>query len=238
MMTLPLTHPATLLAGLILAMAIAFVAVGRIHRILPQGGRLERWAFQWAVTAQALIVALGSLTAVYLVYRGDPFAWRSLTLAVFLAALWSLRHALSDYGSGLVLRAEGTLRMGERVGAGTARGRIVGLGLRSAEVEAEDDGVLRIPYSALATTSIETSSADAVTRSVTFGIDVPKDSDPGGLIQELANRALLSPWSSAQRVPSVRVVQGDQERMRIEVTVFPVDPVDAAKIEAAVRDGL
>jgi small-conductance mechanosensitive channel len=47
--------------------------------------------------------------------------------------------------------------------------------------------------------------------------------------------ALLSPWSSAQPAPSVRLLDQSADGLRFEVTVYPVDPVAVAKIEDAVR---
>ncbi|MDH3208511.1 MAG: hypothetical protein OEO79_18065, partial [Gemmatimonadota bacterium] len=55
------------------------------------------------------------------------------------------------------------------------------------------------------------------------------------LTDRMATEALLSPWSSAQPPPSVRLLERGEGVMRFEVTVYPIDPAFVSKIESAVR---
>jgi small-conductance mechanosensitive channel len=148
---------------------------------------------------------------------------------------WSTRRALSDWASGVTLRSEGTLREGARIGVREGRGRIRRLGLRSAEVEVEDGRVLRLPYTTLAEGSIEVSSEEVAARSHTFVVQVAGSPDAGELSERMVSGALLSPWSSAQPAPSVRLLDQGPSGLRFEVTVYPIDPTFVAKVEDAVR---
>jgi small-conductance mechanosensitive channel len=229
------TSPAVLFALLLGASVALLFLAGRLDRLLPRGSRIEGAVQRWAGTGQALIVALGLLLAVRLVYGSDLPAWRWLTIGIFAVGLWSVRQALSDWGSGIVLRAEGTLKIGARISVGDSRGRIRRLGLRSAEVEAENGRLLRLPYSALAGSAIEASTDETAARSHTFAVVVDTGADPSELIDRITSAALLSPWSSAEPPPTVRMLERQGGASRFEITVHPVDSAHASRVENAVR---
>jgi small-conductance mechanosensitive channel len=229
-----LSHPAVTLALLLALVGTVLFAVTRLHQVLPRGSRVEAWMLRWTGAAQALVVLLGLLAAVSLAYPSEPGLGRWLTAAVLLIALWSMRHALSDWASGLVLRAEGTLRVGARIGVDGARSRILRLGLRSAEVETESGRLLRLPYGTLAQGTVEVSPEETVSRSHTFSVEAP-GGDAGEQIPRIVAAAVLSPWSAAQPTPTVRLIDESAEGARFEVTVYPVAPSEARKVEEAVR---
>lgn len=221
-----------------LLVAVSLFAVGRLPSLLPRGGRLERWSIRWVLVLQVLIAVMGALGVVHLVYRGDAVSWRFLTVGVFAAVAWAMRHSLTDIASGLTLRAEGTLGVGEGIGTRDVRGRVLRLGLRSVEIETGDGRLVRMPYSTLSRSSVETTSEEGAVRSMTFSVGLGADDDPVEVIEGMRRRALLSPWSSSQRAPVARLVEDAGTGTRVEMTVFPVDLEQAAKIEAAVREGL
>lgn len=235
MMPAFLSTPRVTLVLLLASVVVLLVAIDRIDHFVPRGSRLEGWAQRWAATAQAVVVAAAVLWAIHLALPDDTPTWRWLTLGVFGVTAWASRRSLSDWANGVVLRAEGTLRSGRLIGVAAGRGRIRHLGLRSAEVEAEDGRVLRLPYTGLAESAIEISPEETATRSHTFFVELSGPADAAEAARRMAGGALLSPWSSAQPAPAVRLVEQDAERLRFEVTVYPVDPAAVAKVEEAVR---
>ena len=224
-----ISHPAFLLFLLLVVVAALLFVSSRLDRVLPRDSRMEVVVQRWAGSAQALIVALGLLLAVDIIYRGDAPTWRVLTVGIFLTAVWAGRHALSDWGNGIVLRAEGTAKKGGRLSVGTSRGRILSLGLRSAEVEAEDGRLLRLPYTVLAGSAIESIPDESATRSHTFILVVEADVNPADVMERTITTALLCPWSSAWPSPSVRLLERQGDRSRFEVTVHPQDPAYAPR---------
>ncbi|MDH3208023.1 MAG: mechanosensitive ion channel [Gemmatimonadota bacterium] len=217
------------------SVVLLLLAIGRVDRVVPRGSRVEAWIQRWAATGQALVVVLGLLVAVQAMYGDDAATWRWLTIGVFIIAFWSSRRSLTDWANGVMLRSEGTLTPGGRIGVDTGRGRIRRLGLRSAEVEAEDGRVLRLPYTGLAAAAIEINPQEVAARSHTFGVEVTEVDDAAALSDRMTTEALLSPWSSAQPPPSVRLLERGEGVMRFEVTVYPIDPAFVSKIESAVR---
>ncbi len=232
------SHPGLSVALLVVVVAALLFVSSRLDRVLPRDGRLEAAVQRWVGSAQALIVVVGLLLAIEIVYRADAPTWRLLTIGVFLAALWAGRHALSDWGSGIVLRAEGTLKKGGHLTFGTSRGRIVSLGLRSAEVEAEDGRLLRLPYTVLGASALESTPDERATRSHTFTLVVAADSNPADVMERITAVALLCPWSSAWPDPSSRLLDRQGDRSRFEVTVHPQDAAYAPMVENAVRVAL
>jgi len=223
-----------LVALLTFVITVVFV-IGRVEQVVPRESRLEAWVQRWAATAQALVIVAGLLAAGEVIYGADHTTWRWLTLGVFAVIGWSSRRALSDWASGITLRAEGTLRAGVRIGVGTERGRVRRLGLRSAEVEAENGRVLRLPYTGLAEANIEVGSDEDSGRSHTFTVDIDGTVDVGELSDRVVAGALLSPWSAAVPSPQVRVLDRGRDGLCLEVTVYPVDPAFVMKVEEAVR---
>lgn len=223
-----------MVALLIVVVAIV-VVIDRLQDVVPRGSRLEGWAQRWSSAVQALAVVGGLLVAVAVVYGSDVTTWRWLTVGLFVAVGWSARRALSDWANGITLRSEGTLRAGGRIGLGTERGRIRRLGLRSAEVEAEDGRVLRLPYTRLAEADLEVGVDEDAGRSHTFTVDVDGDVEVAEMSDRMTAGALLSPWSSSAPAPHVRVVDRGAAGARFEVTVYPVDPAFVANVEEAVR---
>lgn len=231
-------HP--LVAFVALAAWVAFLvfAIERADRIVPRGSRLEAGIQQWAAAVQAVVVIAGVLAAVQIVFGSDTTTWRWLTMGIFIVLGWSARHALSDWANGVVLRSEGTLRIGTRIGIGSGRGRIRQLGLRSAEVEAEDGRLLRLPFTTLAKAPIEISPEEVSARSHTFTLRLVGTRDASEVAERIASAALLSPWSSAKPAPTVRLVEADERSTRFEVTVYPVDPTFASNVESSVRENI
>jgi small-conductance mechanosensitive channel len=221
---------------LVLALASVLVlAMDRVDRVVPRGSRLEAWVQRWAATGQALVVLASTLWIVEILFRADTQTWRWLTTGVLVVAAWASRRSLTDWASGVMLKSEGTLRPGGRIGVDAGRGRIRRLGLRSAEVEVEDGRVLRLPYTGLAAAAIEITPEETAARSHTFTVHVATLGDAAELSERMTTGALLSAWSSAQPTPTVRLLARGDEGLRFEVTVYPVDPAFASKVEEAVR---
>ncbi len=227
--------PGVTLILLIASVVAVLLAIDRVDRVIPRGSRLEGWVERWAPTAQALVVVGAVLWAIHMALPDDTSTWRWLTLGVFLVAAWASRRTLSDWANGVVLKSEGTLRSGRLIGVAVGRGRIRRLGLRSAEVEAEDGRVLRLPYTGLAEAMIEVSPEETVARSHTFFVEVSGPADAAELARRMTAGALLSAWSSTQPAPSVRLLDQGLDGLRFEVTVYPVDPAAVSKVEGVVR---
>jgi hypothetical protein len=237
-MSTVLTSTPVALTLLFAAIIAAILVLGRLDRVVPKGSWAEGWIRRWSATLQAIVLLWGALAAVHRLYGGDTIMWRWLTLGVFVIAFWASRHALTDWATGLVLRSEGTLMAGGRIGYGSGRGRVRRLGLRSVELEAEDGRVLRVPHTTLASAAIEISSKEVGARSHTFPVRIPGPADAVALARRMVTEALLSPWSAAQPPPVVRLLDHGPSGVHFEVTVYPVDTAHASRIEGAVRAGV
>lgn len=233
-----LDRPAYAVAALLVWVVALVLVIARLDRVVPRGSRLEAAVQRWSATAQAGVVVGGVLWLIAILYKNDVTTWRWLTVGVLVVAVWSCRWALSDWANGVMLRSEGTLRPGGRVGTGTGGGRIRRLGLRSVEVEAQDGHLMRLPYTGLARADVVVSSDETAARSHTFPVQVDGHDDIAALSEAMTTTALLSPWSSAQPAPTVRVVERSESGVRFEVTVHPVDPAFVSRVEEAVRESV
>ncbi|MDH3271677.1 MAG: mechanosensitive ion channel family protein [Gemmatimonadota bacterium] len=231
-------HPAVAFLALLAWVVVLVVAIDRADRVVPRGSRLESAIQQWTAAAQAVVVVGGVLGALQILLGSDTITWRWLTVGLFVVVCWSARHALTDWANGVMLRSEGTLRIGARIGVGAGRGRIRRMGLRSAEVEAEDGRLLRLPFTTLAKANIEISPEEVSPRSHTFTLRLVGTRDVSEVSERIVSAALLSPWSSAEPTPAVRLVEVDDRSAEFEVTVYPVDPAFASNVEGSVRENI
>ena len=230
--------PGVTLILLTASVVVALLAIERVDRVVPKGSRLEGLAHRWAPAAQALVVVGAALWAIRMTFPDDLAIWRWLTVGVFIVAAWASRRSLSDWANGVMLKAEGTLRSGSVIGVAVGRGRIRRLGLRSAEVEAEDGRVLRLPYTGLAEATIEVSPEEAVARSHTFFVEVSGPADAAEIARRMTAVALLSAWPATQPAPGVRLIEEGPGGLRFEVTVYPIDPAAVSKVERSVRESV
>jgi hypothetical protein len=175
---------------------------------LVVGGGYMMWAVQQLVSA-------------------EPFLRPVAVLSVVFALFWLMRGTLADAVAGALLRAGGSIGVGDRVRLDEVEGRVRALGFRVLAIETRGGDEVLVPYSKVsAATMVRTAATDGAHRH-TFRVS-------DGDAEQIRQRALLCHWSSAARLPQVTACDDGS----LEVTVFALAAEHGATIERFVRRGL
>lgn len=176
---------------------------------------------------------------VWMVYLVSATAWllqgfpllRLLALGcltlMLVVALWFL---VRDYLGGLVLRAEGSLRVGDRVRVESMDGVVRELGVRSVVLELAHGERVVLGYRAVREAVVVRQQARLLARPSRFVVEVPADAPLAAAFRAVHRAVLLQPWVPPAATPLLDRVDG-----ALEVTVGVLGVGRDAEIEQAVR---
>lgn len=214
--------------GLLLALILGLLGTGLRWLELPRTARS---------TLRRLTPAIGFVaTAIYLFFcirvlfeaRGSLLLiLLGLLLLVFIALAW---YPIRDIVSGVFAKTSGVVEVGDHLGVGEIRGRVVRLGIRSLLVERPDGSEAVVPFSELVRGRVQRrhpvrgAHVHGFIVTVAPGIDLPTAK------RAIREAGMRSHWSSPVLEPKV-----EQGQEGLEVTVFPLDLDYASEIEALVR---
>jgi small-conductance mechanosensitive channel len=177
-----------------------------------------------------LVGASYVMWAVQQLVRSEPLLSALAVLGVVFGLFWLTRVTLMDAVTGALLRAGGSVGVGDSIRLDEVEGRVSHLGYRVLGIATRGGDEVLVPYSRVAGASmVRTAATDGAHRH-TFrlaatGRDLP---------ERVRQRALLCHWSSVARLPTVNV----EDDGTLEVTVFALAAEHGAAIEAFVRRGL
>ncbi|MEZ4318301.1 MAG: mechanosensitive ion channel family protein [Myxococcota bacterium] len=220
----------TLLSLLVLAAAL-LVAVRGVRwgaRLLPVSSSTRSTLLEAIPLVEICLGALYLLLAVERIFRGSPLFGGVAVVGVLFFGLWLGGETLRDVVAGVMLRAGGSVSLGDRVRVHGLEGRVSELGYRVVTLDLGGGDESLVPYSQL--------SRHAIVRTPhVFGAHrhvfrLPLAADPDRVRQMV----LLSHWSSVSRPPILEVREGP-DGPGLEVTVFALDPDQGPAIEGFVR---
>lgn len=182
-----------------------------------------------------VVIWLGYLVSVIVwVLTGDPIirlvALVGLATALIVAA-WSF---IRDYLTGVLLRTEGTLALGDVVRVGDVEGTVRRLRARAAELDLPDGDRVVIPYRSLGDNAVVRRIARRVTVRHTFALDLPAGIGVEQARDRVRRAALLCHWVPPRHEPKFLAREG----RTLEVTVYTLSDLRAADVEAVLREAL
>jgi len=221
---------------LLLALVVVVFLLRRLEPYLPSR-RARRFVQRGVVPPIELLTAVGAAVWIFSRMVDGRTAWVGFGGTVlFLALAWTARTAIEDFVAGALLRMEGGIERGRRLGAAGVAGRIATLGYRSIEIEADDGATIRLPWRNVAKEAIRLGEGAAASRSHRFTITVPRTRPIERVLEEIPAAALISPWTSTTRLPEVRLQAETDEGYVLEVTAHALDARFAPQIEADIRE--
>ena len=226
--------------ALVLAAAAALWLLGRAarwaFRLLPLGRSARaRWS-RFAPLVEGAVWLLFAVSALAWTLTGHPEV-RLVALALValgvVAAAWS---TVRDYVSGVVLRSEGTLAVGDAVRVGEVEGLVTRLGGRAVELELPRGDRLVLPYHRVGASAVvrRTRARAAHTYAHTFTVAVPAALTPE-VARQRVRRVVLTSHGVPPRHPPKIALAGSGH---LEVTLHTLTDTRAAEVEGAVRAAL
>lgn len=235
---------AALTQVLVLLLSAALVyAVVRVTPVLFQGlvvspSRREALARYGPPAELAAWVTYLALAGVWLWTRdGGSDGLRAIVLLVGLLGVMTLAggwRTFRDYLSGVVLRSEGSWRVGDRVRVGDVEGVVLRLGYRTVELQRQDGDVVFVPYARLSGDLLVRRHAEGDVVRHTFVVSCPNDLGPAYVVPRVREAALLHHWSSPGHDPGVQVAPDGSLR----VTIHALSEARVPQVEAAVRSAV
>ncbi len=234
---------ATADAPLITPLEVLFVFLGGV--VLYLFVRVVRWGFPLVPMAPerrdrlARVAPLAEVV-LWMVYLVSVIAWtlqgfpmaRLVALALLVVALvLAIWFLVRDYLSGVVLRTERWVRVGDVIRIGEVEGEVRRFGARQVElVQAHGDRVF-LPYRAVreATVVLRRTRRDAVRH--TFEVAIPASVAPTAARSAVRRAALLSHWISPSHEPTIVA----RDARTLEVTLHALTDIHASDVEAHVR---
>lgn len=210
--------------------------------------RLVRWAFPLLRIARGGLASwarVGPLAEalLWLVYLVSVIAWTlqehhlvrlgalgALALGVVIAIWFVIR----DYLSGVILRTEGALSVGDVVRIGEIEGQITRFRARAVELELSHGDRVILPYRALRDAPIVRRRTHRAAVRHTFTLALPSEVGFDAARSAIRRAALLSHWVSPSHDPKITA----RDRGTLEVTIHALTDVRAAEVEQVVRDAL
>lgn len=210
--------------------------------------RLVRWAFPLLRIAHgglATWARIGPLAEalLWLVYLVSVIAWtlqehhlvRLVALGVLaLGVVVAIWFVIRDYLSGVILRTEGAVSVGDVVRVGEIEGQITRFRARAVELELSHGDRVILPYRALRDAPIVRRRTHRAAVRHTFSLGLPAGLGFDAARSAIRRAALLSHWVSPSHDPKITA----RDRATLEVTVHALTDVRAAEVEQVVRDAL
>lgn len=192
--------PVPLVAPMVVALLLSLVLV-RVSRlrILEKMARwfplmhVLIWAVAWLVSAT---IAAYTLSTEWLLL--DTLI---LALVVFIAQGW-----IRSVFAGVALGLERRVKFGDWLRVGEVEGEVMGLGLRSVSIRAEDGTVHDIPNERFITESVSNLSGGSGDSACDLYVPVPEGLPSQEALEIARNAAIVSPLASPRHKPQVFLI--------------------------------
>ncbi len=219
----------------VVALVAVVVLLRRLEPYLPSQ-RARRFLRRAVVPPVELLAAVSVAGLVFARLVDGRTAWVAIAWAgLALALAWTARTAIEDFVAGALLRMEGGVERGRKVGVAGVSGKIARLGYRSIEIEGDDGSTIRLPWRNVARDAMRLREGTSASRSHSFTITVSRTRPIERVLEEIPAAALVSPWASTTRLPEVRLQAQTDQSYVLEVTTHALDARFAPQIEADIR---
>lgn len=144
---------------------------------------------------------------------------------------WISRFFLKDLIAGLIYRSSDRFKPGDQLNLDEWKGTIKKFRLTVLEIESSEGNTLFIPYNKLIDAVNIRSDRTDQTASYTFLLETKLTKSLDETLGDIKYYILSLPWSSVQKSPQLVLREQSDERLLVEVTVYPVDKTYTKKIE-------
>ena len=222
---------------LVFAGALALLSALRVLRTLVArwpmpSDRRERWQrAEPVVEAVTWLLYLVSATA-WLLHEA-PLLRLGVLGCLALALTVALWFWVRDYLGGLVLRAEGSVSVGDHVRVGTLDGVVRAMGARGLELDLPRGERAVLGYRVLREATVVRPHGEALAQSATFVVPLPEAVPMPALFEAVDRTLTLHGWVPPAEVPRLARVAGG-----LEVSVGVLVRGRDDEVVAAVRRAL
>ncbi|TNF27379.1 MAG: mechanosensitive ion channel [Deltaproteobacteria bacterium] len=210
--------------------------------------RVFRWAFPLIPMTRerrarwARVGPIGEVV-LWLTYLVSVLAWtlsgypsvRLMALGfLVLVLVVGVFAVIRDYLSGVVLRSEGAVRVGDVVRVGEVEGTIARFRARAVEIDMAHGDRVVLPYRELGREAIVRRSRQRSAVRHTFTVELPAGASSEAARDTIRRAAVLCHWVPPRQEPKIAPLPSGA----LEVTIHAMTDLRTADVEAAVRAAL
>jgi small-conductance mechanosensitive channel len=149
---------------------------------------------------------------------------------------WISRFYLKDLIAGMFFRLSKRYREGEIIAYEGWMGTIQRFGIQSLEIRTQEGQIVYIPYGKLQESLTVKSESEAQSAAYSFVLTLNRKEPVPDLQQKVLQHLVSLPWSSVHKVPDVVLKETQDNGLKIEVTVYPIEKVFGKQIEVSTRN--
>ena len=203
---------------------VFYFVIRLIQRILfvtaGAGPLVSRVKDRWPVL-ERLFWALYVLGALGAFIRLNPVVG-AIIAALILATTWGF---LRNYVAGLIILAEGSIKMGQSVRFDSYEGKVVKLNVLNCDIELDDSGkeILKVPYFILASKLVVKTSPSENVVTQTSILEIDRKRDPLYVEGQIETTLINMPWLLAEEGFSIERLDNTDEHYRFRVVLQGID---------------
>ncbi len=154
-----------------------------------------------------------------------------LTIAIF-----SVRIFLKDYIAGIIVKADASIILGDKISTSDYKGIIKKFNYRTLELELIDKSIVKIPYTDILNNSLVKEKKSNSNSAYKFEISTSKKQDVETLMISIKQNIILLPWSSTTQSPKIKLISETNNTYSLAITIFSHKKDMYYKIEKHIKD--
>ncbi len=203
---------------------VCFFIIRLLNRMLVATTAVAPWMVnlkeKWPVLERVFwaLFILGSLGALI---KPNPLLGGILAILI-LASTWVF---IKNYVSGIIIMAEGGIKVGQSIRFDSYEGKVARLNALNCDIELDDSGkeTLKVPYATLASQLvIKTSPSENVVSQISL-LEIEKNRDPLLVEGQIENTLINMPWLVAEEGYSIERLDNGEDHYRFRVVLHGID---------------
>lgn len=203
--------------------------------ILPKKNNRNR-VIKYFPVFELLIWMFYSIWSIQFFIKNNQFFAFFEMVIFLLSGVLIFWLVLRDYFSGLLFRLENKLQKGDTIQLKHLSGTITELGNRKIEIETTHGKKALIPYSSIFSDIIIKDDNVEMISSHQFRVQLNNLQDTDQFLELTKRKIMALPWSSLKKTPTLHIISENNNRITVEITVYPIDKKYFYQIEQAIKN--
>jgi hypothetical protein len=176
-------------------------------------GRFSKFLYLSEIFSWFLFISYG----IERFFQYRPAVSLILAIALILASVWVSCYILRDYIAGLFIKLENTYQKGEVLKSVDFKGKVIAFYSRHIEIEDEDSGIVKIPYSKLfISRPFKSGTTGQASREIVF-LEVSKPEDKSELLESIQKYANILPWTNNKYNTEISIESENNKTITIKL---------------------
>jgi len=157
-------------------------------------------------------------------------------VVMLVIAIFSVRIFLKDYISGIIVKADTSIMLGDTITSSGFTGIITKFNYRTLELELQNKSSVKIPFTEILNNVLIREKQSQSISGYLFKVSTSKKQSIETLIKDIKQSIILLPWSSVKQEPVIKVVSETNNTYNLQLTVYAYNKDMYFKIEKHIKD--